>query len=171
MSCSKQYHTVFIGIGSNVGDRYAQISAAVEALRSIMILSKQSSIYETEPLGYTGQGWFLNMVVRGCCIHRPHELLAQLKAIEMSMGRKPTVKNGPRCIDLDILLFDDLVLCENELTLPHPGIPHRRFVLVPLCEIDPELVHPTLRMTVRQLLDSLPSTAHVNVWSPGLPLC
>ena len=170
MSYSQQYHTVFIGIGSNVGDRYAQILTALKALRSIMILCKQSSIYETEPFGYAAQGWFLNMVVHGRCIYQPHELLAELKAIEVAMGRKATIKNGPRCIDLDILLFDDLVVCENGLVLPHPGIPYRKFVLVPLCEIAPQLVHPKLGTTVQQILDSLPSTAHVSIWSTDLPV-
>jgi len=166
-----QQHTVFIGIGSNVGDRYAQILAALRALGSIMVIARQSSIYETEPLGYTGQGWFLNMVVEGRCAHQPQELLAELKAIEAAMGRKPAVRNGPRCIDLDILLFDDLVVCEDRLTVPHPGIPHRRFVLVPLCEIAPGLVHPSLGMSVRQLLDSLSSAARVNLWSPERSAC
>jgi len=162
-------HSVFIGLGTNVGDRCAYLTAALAALGSLVTIHQCSSVYETEPLGYGSQPWFLNMVVKATTLHQPQQLLQELKALEQRMGRTPTFRNGPRCIDLDLLLFDDLVLRDHDLTLPHPRIHERKFVLVPMCEIAPDVLHPVFGMTMRQLLASLSSTAQVTVWASTLP--
>ncbi|MCX8044460.1 MAG: 2-amino-4-hydroxy-6-hydroxymethyldihydropteridine diphosphokinase [Desulfobacterota bacterium] len=162
-------HAVYIGIGTNVGNRSEYLTTAIRELNAVVNIHACSSVYETEPLGYTNQPWFLNMVVKAYTDKAPHRLLRELKAIELSMGRKPTLPNGPRCIDLDLLLFDDILLHDKDLTLPHPRIPERKFVLVPLCEIASDVVHPELRKTFRELLSALSNGAQVRLWAHKLP--
>jgi 2-amino-4-hydroxy-6-hydroxymethyldihydropteridine diphosphokinase len=124
---------------------------------------ESSPVYETPPWGVTDQPAFLNMVVRGETQSEPHELLKQLKLLETRLGRLPSIRYGPRKIDLDLLFYDDLILNTPELTLPHPGLQERAFVLVPLADLAPELIHPLTGKTVRQLLGEL-STAGVTLY-------
>ena len=130
----------YLGLGSNLGDREASIRTACDLLKEkgIKIL-KQSSIIETDPIGGPPQGKFLNAVVKVETQLSPHNLLAESKAIEKKMGRVKTVENGPRPIDIDILIYDNVTIATPELTIPHPQMLKREFVMTPLREIDPNL--------------------------------
>ena len=148
--------TVYIGIGSNLGDREDNCLKAIELMRERGInVTKQSSPYETEPWGLTGQPKFINMAVEAETSHSPRKLLEVLKEIEKEMGRTEAVRWGPRAIDLDILLYDDLILDEPDLKIPHPLMEEREFVLRPLCEIAPDVRHPVIGKTIRELLKKL----------------
>ncbi len=144
---------VYLGIGSNLGDRLTNIKAAIEHLEVLegLHLKKLSSLYETEPVDGPPQGRFLNGVVEVETTLFPFELLAKLKEIELKLGRERTVPDGPRTIDLDILLYQDLVMDEGDLKIPHPRMSQRGFVLEPLAEIAPDLVHPISKKKVGQL--------------------
>ena len=148
-------HTVYLALGSNLGDRRGHLSAAIQQLREIMDVSAVSSVYETEPVGYLEQPRFLNMVCSGKTQLSAQELLKYAKGIEAALGRQTTVRNGPRSIDIDIIFFDDLLLMEVDLTVPHPRMAERAFVLVPLAEIVPDLVDPVSGQTVEELLASI----------------
>jgi 2-amino-4-hydroxy-6-hydroxymethyldihydropteridine diphosphokinase len=115
-----------------------------------------SSFYETEPVEFTQQPWFLNCAIALETNKTPEQLMAAILRIEEEMGRRRVQKKGPRSIDIDILLFDDTIVDSKELTIPHPAMHQRRFVLEPLAEIAPELLHPVLKKTIGELLDSLP---------------
>jgi 2-amino-4-hydroxy-6-hydroxymethyldihydropteridine diphosphokinase len=154
---------VFISIGSNIGDRAANIHTAIKALERLGKVLAVSSLYETEPVEFTEQPWFLNCVVRLETALDPHELIDGLLSIEREMGRSREQKKGPRNIDLDILLYGDLLLNDATLTIPHPAMHKRRFVLEPLSEIAPEIVHPVLRRTIRELRDALPQGQQVRI--------
>jgi 2-amino-4-hydroxy-6-hydroxymethyldihydropteridine diphosphokinase len=145
--------TVYISLGSNVGDREQQIAAAIQALgtRGIRIL-RQSSIYSTEPVDVATQSWFLNCVLEVETELMPRQLLRTFQEIENELGRKHTVRRGPRVIDLDILLYGTSVIHSQELEVPHPRMSHRRFVLVPLAEIAPALRHPVENKSMEELL-------------------
>jgi 2-amino-4-hydroxy-6-hydroxymethyldihydropteridine diphosphokinase len=145
--------TVYISLGSNVGDREQQIAAAIQALgtRGIRIL-QQSSIYSTEPVDVATQAWFLNCVLEVETDLMPRQLLRTFHEIENELGRKHTVRRGPRVIDLDILLYGSSVIHTQELEVPHPRMNQRRFVLVPLAEIAPALRHPVENKSVEELL-------------------
>ncbi len=144
---------VYIGIGSNIGAREDNCLRAIGLLEENgLSITKRSSLYETEPWGVTDQPGFINMVVEAETDISPRELLALLKRVENEMGREPGIKWGPRLIDLDILLFEDLIREESDLTIPHPLMHRRNFVLAPLSEIAPEKVHPVLGKTIRDLL-------------------
>ncbi|MEO8955361.1 MAG: GTP cyclohydrolase MptA [Ktedonobacteraceae bacterium] len=145
-------HTVYLALGSNLGDRRGHLSAAIQQLREIMDVSAVSSVYETEPVGYLEQPRFLNMVCSGTTQLSAQELLKYAKGIEATLGRQTTVRNGPRPIDIDIIFFDDLRLMEDDLTVPHPRMAERAFVLVPLAEIAPDLIDPGSGQTVEELL-------------------
>lgn len=130
---------IYLSLGSNLGDRYHNLQQAIELLRKYIAVRKVSSIYETEPMGDEDQGWFLNLVLSATTTLLPRELLQATQGIEQEMGRIKTRINGPRNIDIDILLYDDLVLQESDLILPHPRTTKRAFVMMPLLEIAPEL--------------------------------
>ncbi len=143
---------VHIGIGSNLGDRQANCREAVRllGLRGIRVL-KQSSMRETEPWGRIDQPLFINMAVEAESDHSPEDLLALLKDIEKEMGRESTARWGPRIIDLDILFYEDRVFHTDSLSIPHPLLHERMFVLDSLCEIIPEKLHPVFQKTIRTL--------------------
>lgn len=145
--------TVFIALGSNLGDRKANLVAAIERLGNLGVVTRASPVYETEPWGITAQPRFLNQVVELQTDLPPHELLRHLKAIETVMGRDTAgPRYGPRLIDLDILLYDDLALTSYALTVPHPRLCERAFVLVPLADLAADRIHPRLGLTMRELL-------------------
>ncbi len=148
------YVTVYIGIGSNLGNREENCLKAIRLLeeRGIKVL-KRSSLYETEPWGVKEQPMFINMVVEAETEYTPSELLGVLKSIERSMGRTETKRWGPRLIDLDILFYNNLILDTPELKIPHPRIQERLFVLKPLTEIAPQLEHPVLKKKIKDLLN------------------
>lgn len=146
----------FLGLGSNRGDRLAmlrQAAARLRALPGVRIL-RASSVYETAPLGLTDQPWFLNQVLEVETTLDPHHLLAAVQEVEVSLGRRREVRWGPRTIDIDILLYADVTLRSPRLVLPHPALAHRRFVLMPLAELDPLLRLPDGRC-VHDLLEAL----------------
>ena len=149
--------TVYLGLGSNVGDREGHLRAAVERLAAgdLRIL-RVSPVYETEPLEMTAQRWFLNQVVEAGTSLFPKQLLARVGRIERALGRVRTVPNGPRTIDIDILLYGAAVVRTAELEIPHPRMAARRFVLAPLADLCPELRHPVTGKTVREMLEAAP---------------
>ncbi len=159
-------HTVFLSLGSNIGDRLANLRSAMALLSPDIHPLAQSSIYETEPWGYSDQPTFLNLVWEGSTQLDPLNLLSHLKQVENTLGRKETFRFGPRLIDLDILFYDDLVIDTPTLTIPHSRISERAFVLVPLAEIAPDFYHPVLKTTIQQLLSKV-DTSGVKIYPPG----
>lgn len=142
---------VFIGLGTNLGDRLALMRDAVSQLRRHIDVSRISPVYETEPVGYLDQPRFLNAVVSGTTDLEPHDLLARLHEIEAALDRERPFPNAPRTIDLDLLFYDDLIINDEAITVPHPRLHERLFVLVPLNDIAPGFVHPGIGMTVSEL--------------------
>lgn len=156
---------VFLGIGSNLGDPELNCLEAVERIariRSVKLL-RRSSLYRTEPVGVAEQPWFINCVVEIRTSLSPRDLLKTVRRIETEMGRKPGQRWGPRLIDIDILLYGQIVLNEEELVIPHPEMHKRGFVLVPLNEIAPYAVHPAYGISVKGLLDRLEARGTVEL--------
>lgn len=148
--------TAYIGLGSNIGEREKNCTIALEKLNKKGIrIKKVSSMHETEPWGLKDQPRFINMVVEVETDLTPEGLLAVLKEIEKEMGREKTVKWGPRIIDLDILFYNDKIINEKELQIPHPLLHKRDFVLRPLVEIAPDKIHPILKKSIRRLMEEL----------------
>jgi 2-amino-4-hydroxy-6-hydroxymethyldihydropteridine diphosphokinase len=156
-----------LSLGSNVGDREQNLRDALGRLARVGQVVSISSFYETEPVEVTGQPWFLNCAVALRTARTPQQLMEALLAIEQHMGRQRTQKKGPRTIDIDILLFGGVVVESPELTIPHPAMHRRRFVLEPLTEIAPEARHPGFKQTVQKLLQSLPAGQTVRKLVPG----
>ncbi len=150
-------HIAHIALGSNLGDKVRQCEEGIRQIQEVdrNRLLARSSFYKTQPLGYLDQDWFVNGVIKIETDLEPPELLRSLKEIESRLGRRETVRWGPRAIDLDILFFDDEMIQTGELIIPHPHLQERQFVLIPLVEIDRHLIHPLLQKTVLQLLENL----------------
>ena len=148
-----QKKTIYLSLGSNVGDRAAHIARAIDALDAAGVrVLRQSSLYSTEPVDLRTQSWFLNCVLEAETDLMPRQLLRVLQEIERALGRKRLVRSGPRVMDIDLLLYGSSVVHTAELEVPHPRMAERRFVLVPLLELAPALRHPTLRRTIAELL-------------------
>jgi 2-amino-4-hydroxy-6-hydroxymethyldihydropteridine diphosphokinase len=160
---------VFLSLGSNVGDRAANLNTAIGRLRTLGEVAAVSSFYETEPVGLAVQPWFLNCALRMETEKMPKQLLAGILDIEQQMGRRRVQKNGPRTIDIDILLFGNSIIESKGLTVPHIAMHERRFVLEPLAEIAPEVVHPVFKRTIRELRDALPPGQTVRTLRHEIP--
>jgi len=146
-------HIAYLSAGSNLGDRQSNLEQAVAALNARgAVVRKTSSVYETEPVGFRDQPWFLNIAIAIETAFSPIELLDACQKIEQEHGRIRTFANAPRTLDLDILLYEDLTSTTPRLTVPHPRMAERRFVLMPLAEIAPEIVNPVLGQTIKTLL-------------------
>lgn len=150
------HNTVYLSLGSNLGDRAANLNAAINRLRTLGEVLQVSSLYETEPVEFTAQPWFLNCAVELDTENTAQQLIESILEIERQMGRTRTQKKGPRSIDIDILLFGNSTIDTKGLSIPHPGLQERRFVLEPLAEIAPGVRHPTLKKTIQELSDALP---------------
>ena len=187
---------VYLGLGSNIGDREANLRDAIERIRALGLKIKSaSSLYETGPVGFTDQPWFLNQVIETTmparlaseqgpvpgdpetiAMIRGEALLSELLKIEHEMGRERTITNGPRVIDIDLLLFGDMIIEHSkedeewpfidrtDVIVPHPRMHLRRFVLEPLCEIAPEVVHPVLKKTCYEMLASVDDGSVVRIY-------
>lgn len=159
---------VYIALGSNIGDRYEHLMSAIQLLKehNDIVLISSSSIYETEPIGYIDQQSFLNMVVAIKTTLSPRELLAVTQSIEERCGRTRDVRWGPRTIDLDILLFDQENMMLEDLSIPHPRMWERAFVIIPLMELFPGLYATHLKQSIQEIYKALPDKEGVRIWSP-----
>ena len=155
---------IFLGLGSNIGDRRSNLDNAIRILE--LEIGSASSLYETEPVDYMNQPWFINQVVEVKTDLNPMELLSLCQNVENKLGRTRTISKGPRTIDIDLLFYNDAIIESHLLTLPHPGIPHRRFVLIPLDEIASNFVHPVLKRSVSELLKSTMDRSEVRRIDP-----
>ena len=145
-------HIVYLALGSNLGDRLSNLKDAITSLSPQMDVKAKSHVYETPPWGYENQEPFYNQVLKARTYLAPEQLLKHLKRLEVALGRKPSFQNGPRLIDLDMLFYDDLVMNTSVITLPHPRLHERGFVLLPLMDIAPDLRHPILQKSVREMI-------------------
>jgi 2-amino-4-hydroxy-6-hydroxymethyldihydropteridine diphosphokinase len=152
---AEDVHVVFLGLGANLGDRQLQLQRAVNLLREKMDIRAVSSVYDTSPMLVADQPRFLNLVSEAATSLSPEELLALLKSIEIQLGRVAGPRFGPRLLDIDLLLYDDLVFASPSLTVPHPRMLERAFVLVPLAEIAPALRHPVSHLEMADLANDV----------------
>jgi len=154
-------HIAYISVGSNMGDRILNCRRGISALSrsGASKVVAESRFFQTEPVDYIEQGWFVNGVVKIETRLDPESLLAELRAIEREAGRtRSSIRFGPRLLDLDILFYDDLIFARADLEIPHPRLHKRRFVLVPICDIDKKIMHPVLKKDAASLLDALNDT-------------
>jgi 2-amino-4-hydroxy-6-hydroxymethyldihydropteridine diphosphokinase len=149
---------VYIALGTNLGDRLANLEAAISSMPPAVRVTGRSPVYQTAPWGYPDQPDFFNQVIQAETDLTPQELITYLKWLEKNLGRIPTFRNGPRLIDLDILFYDELVMDSPPLSIPHPRLAERAFVLVPLADLAPGLRHPVLGKTVGELLHAIDSS-------------
>jgi 2-amino-4-hydroxy-6-hydroxymethyldihydropteridine diphosphokinase len=162
------HKVVYLSVGSNLGDREGNLRTAIEKLKGIGNPIAVSSFYETEPVEVSGaQPWFLNCAVKLDTEKMPRQLIASILALEQDMGRQRKQQKGPRIIDLDILLFGSSIIEIPSLTIPHPKLHQRRFVLEPLAEIAPDARHPVFKRTIRELRDALPAGQTVRKVASG----
>ncbi|MFC1943805.1 2-amino-4-hydroxy-6-hydroxymethyldihydropteridine diphosphokinase [Chloroflexota bacterium] len=159
--------TVYLGLGSNMGNRQGNLDQALDILSQRLRVGQVSSIYDTEPVGNVNQPRFLNLVCQVYTRLAPTGLLALAKGIESKLGRAPRTSNAPRPIDIDILFYGDQVMETPELAIPHPRLAERAFVLIPMAEIAPDLVHPVSGKTIRELLQGITETQGVLRWKNG----
>jgi 2-amino-4-hydroxy-6-hydroxymethyldihydropteridine diphosphokinase len=164
MMSEKSFHTVYLALGTNLGDRLANLRAARQALAPQAIVENCSPVYETPPWGFTEQPPFLNQVIQVKTQLSPEALLAHLKEQENELGRKASFRNGPRHIDIDILLYDDLIMDTPQLTIPHPRMEWRAFVWLPLAALAPDLRHPILGKTAGEIVASL-DTSDITIFA------
>jgi 2-amino-4-hydroxy-6-hydroxymethyldihydropteridine diphosphokinase len=157
----RSQHQVYLSLGTNLGDRLTNLRNALAALPPEVIVAAESKIYETPAWGFEDQPAFLNMAVRGETDLDPGPLLNHIKGLENRLGREPTFHWGPRLIDMDLLFYDDIILNTPQLAIPHPRLHERAFVLVPLADIAPDLLHPLIGRTIRQLLEGMDTTSIV----------
>jgi 2-amino-4-hydroxy-6-hydroxymethyldihydropteridine diphosphokinase len=157
--------TVYLSLGSNIGDREANLRAALDRLQPARV----SPFYETEPVDYTEQAWFLNAAAEIQTELMPRQLLTLTQRIERELGRVRVIARGPRTIDIDILLFGSTVMRTRELEIPHPRMAERRFVLQPMADLAPELRHPLTHRSVREMLEALADTVVVRPWKTSTP--
>ncbi len=160
-------YTVYLSLGTNLGDRRANLQAALEAMQPKVRPLEESPIYETEPWGYEDQPDFLNQVVRAETELAPRQLLNHLKEVEEQVGREPTFRYGPRLLDIDILFYQDWIVDEPDLAIPHPHLHQRAFVLVPLADLAPDFRHPSLSRTVLALLQDVDTRGVKRLQSSG----
>ena len=155
---------VFLGLGSNIGNKEDNINKALAFISELYIVKKISHLYVTEPVGNIKQEWFLNCVVEIQTDVDPKKLLSAVKSIERKLGRKKTVQNGPRIIDIDILFYGDHILKTKNLVIPHPSIQDRLFVLQPMMDINPDLIHPVLKRSIHELYNNHPCTEKITLY-------
>lgn len=146
---------VYLGLGTNLGDRFSNLVRTMEGLGTEVFITDKSPVYETQAWGVVDQPDFLNMCLAGWTKLSPFELLRFIKWLEATMGRVPTIRWGPRLIDVDILFYDELILEKPTLTIPHKGVAERATVLVPLYDIAPDLEHPISLKTIGELLETM----------------
>lgn len=161
------HKTVYLSLGSNLGDRVANLRLALDKLGELGTVEAVSAFYETEPVGLTSQPWFLNCAAKLDTEKMPRQLISGILNLEQGMGRQRKQKDGPRIIDIDILFFGTSVIDTPSLTVPHPRLHERRFVLEPLAEVAPDLRHPVFKRTVRELRDALPPGQTVRRFVPS----
>lgn len=149
-------HTVFLALGANFGDKKKHIEDAIRLLQEKIVNIEVAKLYETKPWGFTDQDYFLNTAVKGKTDLSPEALLPFLKSIEQKVGRVQRFRWGPREIDIDIIFYDDTVFQNDGLEIPHPRAHERDFVLQPIVDLDPDIIHPTYKKTVKELLSLIP---------------
>src|SRR5438876_4106603 len=160
----------FLSLGSNLGDRGQNLRQALSGLARGHIEPRRiSSCYETEPVGYRDQPWFLNIAVEASTLLSPHELLDRCRHIESKIGRRRSFPGAPRTLDIDILLYGDQVIAAETLVIPHPRMQDRRFVLMPLSEIAPQVLHPLLKQTVQALFETCRDSSAVRLYPDFRP--
>ncbi len=156
---TKPTHQLFLGLGSNLGDRQANLRRAVRALADLMLIETISPIYQTTPWGLEAQPDFLNLCLSATTLLKPLPLLTEIKQIEIELGRQPNIRWGARLIDIDILFYNDQIVTEKTLTIPHAHVAERAFVLAPLADLAPHFCHPQTGLTVAQMLVEVGGTA------------
>jgi 2-amino-4-hydroxy-6-hydroxymethyldihydropteridine diphosphokinase len=158
---------IYLSLGSNIGDRAANLDSAIAALPDAGVrVLRRSSLYETEPVDFLEQSWFLNCVIEVETLLPPSELLKALQGIEILLASKKLIPRGPRIIDLDVLFYGESIVQADGIEIPHPRMANRRFVLVPLAELAPRLKHPALGATITELLAATPDKSDVRLWQP-----